>query len=59
MHLRFQGFILLWITAGVITESSIAEEDVDSAFEKADLSLRQFVEDVVATNPRVKQLAYR
>jgi len=40
-------------------ESSIAEENVDSAFEKADLSLRQFVEDVVATNPRVKQFAYR
>ena len=54
MHLRIQGFILLWITAGVITESSIAEEYVDSAFEKADLSLRQFVEDVVATNPRIK-----
>ncbi|MDE0094394.1 MAG: TolC family protein [Gammaproteobacteria bacterium] len=54
MHLRIQGFILLWITAGVITESSIAEEYAESAFEKADLSLRQFVEDVVATNPRVK-----
>ena len=54
MHLRIQGFILLWITAGIITESSIAEQYADSAFEKADLSLRQFVEGVVATNPRIK-----
>lgn len=54
MHLHIKGLMLLWITAGVITESSSTEESAASALEQADLSLRQFVEDVVATNPRIK-----
>jgi len=54
MNLRIQDFILLWITLWALTESLNAEETADSDFGQAELSLRQFVQGVLATNPRIK-----
>lgn len=51
---RIRGFILLWITTGVFTASSNAEESFLSTIGQADLPLKEFVESVVATNPRIK-----
>lgn len=54
MNLRIRDCILLWITFWAFTESLTAEESADSNIGQANLSLRQFVEGVVATNPRIK-----
>ena len=54
MHPRTQAFILLWLSTFAFHTSICAEAANSSDVGRADLSLRQFIENTVETNPRVK-----